>query len=69
MNLVNDLANGNADASRVMGFLENLDYKFWKGALVGISATLLLTNKTVKDSIMGTLSDLMGSFDNSDQQS
>jgi len=63
MGLVNDLANGNADASRLMSFLGSLDNQFWKGALVGVSATLLLTNDTVKNAIVGTLSNVLGAFE------
>jgi hypothetical protein len=62
MGLVNDLANGDADASRVISFLGSLDTQFWKGAMVGVTATLLLTNDTVKDSIVGALSGLFGIF-------
>jgi hypothetical protein len=64
MQLVNDVANGNADAARVMNFLGNLDSQFWKGALVGVGATLLLTNDTVKNTIVGALSGLLGVFGN-----
>lgn len=63
MGLVNDLANGNADASRVMAFLGSLENQFWKGALVGVSTTLLLTNDTVKNAIVGTLSNILGAFE------
>lgn len=62
MGLVNDLANGNADPSRVMSFLGSLDTQFWKGAIVGVSATLLLTNETVKNAIVNTLSGILGAI-------
>jgi hypothetical protein len=62
MGLVNDLANGNADASRVMSFLGSLDTQFWKGALVGVAAALLLTNESVKSGIASGLSGIMGVF-------
>jgi hypothetical protein len=62
MQLVNDIANGNADASRVMSFLENLDTRFWKGALVGMAAVLILSNDTVKNGIANGLSGVMGIF-------
>jgi hypothetical protein len=62
MRLVNDLANGNADPSRVMDFLGSLDPHFWKGVLVGVSGTLLLTNDTVKNAIVGAVSGIFGVF-------
>jgi len=58
--LVQDMANGKADPSRIMGFLEGLDAQFWKGALVGVAAVLLLTNDTVKSTMNSSLSGLMG---------
>ena len=48
LGLVNDIANGNADASRIMAFMEGMDAQFWKGAMVGLAATLLVTNDAVK---------------------
>jgi hypothetical protein len=62
MGLVNDLANGNADPSRVMAVLGNLDAQFWKGALVGVGVTLLLTNTAVRNALAGTLSGIFGAF-------
>lgn len=62
MGLVNDIANGNTDPSRVVSFLSGLDSQFWKGALVGVGVTLLLTNDTVKNAIIGTLAGVMGTF-------
>ena len=62
MGLVNDLANGKADPSQVMTLLGGLDGQFLKGALVGIGATLLLTNDAVKATIAGTLSGIFGAF-------
>jgi hypothetical protein len=60
MGIVNDIANGNADPSRIMAFLQNLDAQFWKGALVGVAATFLLTSDTVKNTIAGALSGVAG---------
>lgn len=62
MDLVNDLANGNANPSRLMACLESLDGQFWKGALVGAAATLLFTNETVKSALAGALSGVFGAF-------
>ncbi len=67
MGLVNDIANGNADASRVMAFLDGLDNQFWKGALIGVAATLLLTNDALKNGIAGSLAGVFGAFDKSSQ--
>ncbi len=63
MGLVNDIANGDADASTVINFLASLDPLFWKGALMGAVAALLLTNDSVKSSIGGAMSGVMGAFD------
>jgi len=68
MSLVNDLVNGNADASRVMNFIDGVDNHFWKGALVGMSVSLLLTNDTVKNAIVDTLSGIWGAFDSGNQK-
>lgn len=62
MNLVGDLANGKASPSQVMDCLSRMDGQFWKGAIVGIGATLLLTNSTVKNALMGTLGGIFGAF-------
>ena len=68
MQLVNDLANGNADPSRMMDVLGGLDTRFWKGALVGVAATLLLTNDAVKGTIANSLSGILGIFGNEKQE-
>ncbi len=61
MGLVEDLVNGkNPDPSHIMSVLEGLDSRFWKGALVGVGATLLLTNDSVKNAIVGGLSTMFG---------
>jgi hypothetical protein len=62
MGLVNDLANGKTDPSRVMSFLGGLDGQFLKGALVGIAATLLLTSDSVRKGMAGTLSGVFDAF-------
>ena len=62
MGIMSDLANGNPDVSKMMNFLEGLDTQFWKGALIGVTATLLLTNETVKSAIVGALSGAWGIF-------
>ncbi len=61
MGLVEDLVNGkNPDPSHVMSVLEGLDSRFWKGALVGVGATLLLTNDNVKNAIFGGFATMFG---------
>jgi len=60
MGLVNDIANGKADPSRMMSYLGGVDSQFWKGAVVGIGATLLLTNDSVKGAMAGLFSSLLG---------
>ncbi|MFH1137677.1 MAG: hypothetical protein V1816_16545 [Pseudomonadota bacterium] len=60
MRLVNDMTTGNADASKVVDFLGTMDVQFWKGALVGMGATLLLTNSAAKNAIAGALSGVLG---------
>jgi hypothetical protein len=62
MGIVNDIANGNADPSKIMSMLGSIDGQFWKGALVGVGVTLLLTNDTVKSTLMGALAGVMGTF-------
>lgn len=62
MGLVNDLANGKADPSRVMSFMGGLDGQFLKGALVGIGATLLLTSESVRKGMAGTLSNVFNAL-------
>jgi hypothetical protein len=60
MGLVNDLANGKTNPAQMMSFLGGLDGQFLKGALVGIGATLILTNDPVKKAVLGALSGLFG---------
>lgn len=56
MDLVNDLAGGNADPSKLVACLGTLETQFWKGALVGVAVTLLVTNDTVRNSLKAALS-------------
>lgn len=64
--LIQDLANGQPDAGKIMNWLESCDTPFWKGALVGVAATMLVTNPTVKKTIVDSLSGLWGVFQKSD---
>lgn len=63
MGLINDVANGNADPSQVMQLLGGLDSQFWKGALIGVGATLLVTNDAVKNALVSAMSGLAGCFE------
>ncbi|THB63998.1 MAG: hypothetical protein D6E12_15870 [Desulfovibrio sp.] len=58
--LIQDAANGSPDVSRFMNFFQSTSSDFWKGALVGVAATLLLTNDTVKGALAGAFGGLMG---------
>ncbi len=61
LGLVEELVNGNSpDPSRIMSVLEGVDSRFWKGALVGVGAALLLTNDSVRHAIVGGFSTMFG---------
>jgi hypothetical protein len=61
--VVNDIANGEQpDMNKLIALLNSLDTQFWKGALIGTVATLLLTNKGVQSAISGTLGGIFGAF-------
>jgi hypothetical protein len=62
MKLVGDMATGNADPSRVMEVLGSVDAQFWKGALVGVGAALLLTSSPAQNAISNVLSGIFGIF-------
>jgi hypothetical protein len=50
--LINGIANGDANSLSSLGQLMNFDDKeFWKGALIGAAAVLLLTNDSVQSSL------------------
>ncbi len=58
--IVNDIAKGQADPSQIISMLEGFDGHFWKGAIVGVAATLLLGSDAVKGAIAGVFSGLAG---------
>ena len=60
--VVNGFVNGEPDIPKMMGLLESCDTQFWKGALVGIAGSLILTNETVQKAITGSLAGIMGAF-------
>ncbi len=54
--IMNDIARGQTDPSKIMSLLEGFDGHFWKGALVGAAATLLLGSDAVRGAIAGIFS-------------
>jgi hypothetical protein len=50
--LINGIANGDSNSLSSLGQIMNFDDKeFWKGALIGAAAVLLLTNDSVQRSL------------------
>lgn len=66
--VVNGFINGEPDIPKTVGLLENCDLRFWKGAIVGVVASLILTNKTVQTAVTGTLGGIMGAFQKESQE-
>jgi hypothetical protein len=61
--VVNDIAKGEQpDMDKIVGLLNGFDTQFWKGALIGAVATLLVTNDAVKSAVSGTLGGIFGAF-------
>ena len=58
--MVQDVLKGDADAGKLMSFLQASGGDFWKGALVGAAAVLLLTNGAVKDALAGVMGSMFG---------
>ncbi len=58
--MMQDVIKGDADASKIMSFLQASGGDFWKGALVGAAAVLLLTNGAVKDALAGVMGSMFG---------
>jgi hypothetical protein len=52
--MLDDMAGGNGNIARLGSLLNLDDSEFWKGALVGAAAVLLLTNDTVQDALFKT---------------
>lgn len=52
--LFEELGNGGNGLSSLGRMLNLDDSEFWKGALVGAAAVLLLTNETVQDTLFKT---------------
>lgn len=51
--LVNEVAGGGSGLSSLTRMLDLDDIDFWKGALVGAAAVLLLTNSSVQSALFG----------------
>jgi len=58
--MMQDVIKGDADAGKIMSFLQASGGDFWKGALVGAAAVLLLTNSAVKDALAGVVGSVFG---------
>lgn len=64
--MVNDVMNGEADASKLIGMLTSTGGDFWKGALVGAAAVFLLNNDAVKGAVAGTFGAFLGGEETED---
>ncbi len=63
MDMLGRFLNGEADMGDVVNGFFSLDFQndqFWKGALVGAAATLLLTNENVQKGLAGSLGSIFG---------
>ncbi|MFK5953431.1 MAG: hypothetical protein QM498_10270, partial [Desulfobacterium sp.] len=60
LDAVTGIMNGEPDIPKIAGILDSYDPTFWKGAIIGVLSSLILTNDTVKGAITGTLSKTLG---------
>jgi len=51
--VMTDVMNGEAEPSQLLGLFAGTGGEFWKGALVGAAAVVLLNNETVKGALSG----------------
>ncbi|MEF2230786.1 MAG: hypothetical protein V3571_07645 [Pseudodesulfovibrio sp.] len=51
--VMTDVMNGEAEPSQLLGLFAGTGGEFWKGALVGAAAVVLLNNDTVKGALAG----------------
>ena len=51
--VMTDVMNGEAEPSQLLGLFAGTGGEFWKGALVGAAAVVLLNNDTVKGALSG----------------
>lgn len=66
--VVSDVMDGKADPSKLLGLFADTGGEFWKGALVGAAAVVLLTNDTVKGAVGGMIGSLFGEADPEGEQ-
>jgi hypothetical protein len=57
-----EIANGKPNMEKIMGLMQGYDSQFWKGALVGAAAALLIGNDTVKGAVTETFASIWGMF-------
>ncbi len=60
LSMCNDLMQGKADPAKIASFLTSGGTHFWKGAIVGAAASLLLTNNAVKSALSDSFSSIFG---------
>lgn len=65
---VNDVMNGEADPSSLIGLFAENSGDFWKGALVGAAAVVLLNNDAVKGALGGLAGSVKDMFGESDPE-
>ncbi|MUM76647.1 hypothetical protein GKC30_03250 [Pseudodesulfovibrio sp. F-1] len=51
--VMTDVMNGEAEPTKLLGLLDGTGGEFWKGALVGAAAVVLLNNDAVKGALAG----------------
>lgn len=65
---VNDVINGDADPTSLIGLFAENSGDFWKGALVGAAAVVLLNNDAVKGALAGVAGSVGAMFGDSDPE-
>jgi len=65
---VNDVMNGDADPSSLVGLFAENSGEFWKGALVGAAAVVLLNNDAVKGALKGLAGSVGAMFGEADPE-
>jgi len=65
---VNDVMNGEADPSSLIGLFAENSGDFWKGALVGAAAVVLLNNDAVKGALGGLAGSVGAMFGDKDPE-
>ena len=65
---VTDVMNGEADPTSLIGLFAENSGDFWKGALVGAAAVVLLNNDAVKGALAGVAGSVGSMFGESDPE-